>query len=221
MLECCWCLFLFPGMASNYEGQTIWASNWEGEFFEHQTPQKEGIWACMHALVLFCFGREMNKGVLLKEIPWMLLHGKNTNWCLHLLFANWYQHRSGGSWPPCIAFNGREFRGSWQLVCAWSRIMLANCHCPQKLWGTLPVKKPPLLTPKMSILPTFVTIPSSSSQSSLLLHSDMLCFINSSMLRLCFSSQKHNDNIGIDRVAILFVPKKAVFTFSCCSRALL
>ncbi len=42
----------------------------------------------------------------------------------------------------------------------------------------------------------------------ILLHSDMLCFINSSKLQLCFSSQKHNDNIGIDRVAILFVPKK-------------
>jgi hypothetical protein len=60
----------------------------------------------------------------------------------------------------------------------------------------------------MSILPTFVTIPSSSSQSSLLLHSDMLRCINSSMLQLCFSSQKHNDNIGIDRVAILCNPKK-------------
>lgn len=86
--------------------------------------------------------------------------------------------------------------------------MLANRHCPQELWGTLQLKKPPLLTPKMSILPSFATIPSSSSQSSLLLHSDMLHCINSSMLQLCFSSQKHNDNIGIDRVAILCVPKK-------------
>ncbi len=39
----------------------------------------------------------MNKGVLLKEIPWMLLHGKNTNWCLHLLFANWYVYISAFS----------------------------------------------------------------------------------------------------------------------------
>jgi hypothetical protein len=34
---------------------------------------------------------------LLKEIPWMLLHGKSKNWCLHLLFANWYVYISAFS----------------------------------------------------------------------------------------------------------------------------
>jgi hypothetical protein len=94
-------------------------------------------------------------------------------------------------------------------VCAWSRIMLANHHCPQELWSTLQLKNPPLLTPKMSILPSncynsFFIFPvfTTTPQWHALLH------INSSMLQLCFSSQKHNDNIRIDRVAILCVPKK-------------